>query len=58
VEEQSKDPDLKVMLDYLQANVLPEDQKEARCTVAQAPSFCLMGCSILLIVDDGIQREL
>jgi len=42
VEEQSKDPDLKVMLDYVQVNVLPEDQKEACCVVAQAPSFCIL----------------
>ena len=27
------------MLEYIQANVQPDDQKEARSVVAQAPSF-------------------
>jgi len=30
---------VKHMLEYLEANVLPEDQKEARNIVVQAPSF-------------------
>jgi len=38
------------MLDYLQANVLPEDQKEARCIVAKAPSFCILN-GVLCFID-------
>ena len=50
VDEQSKDPDVKRMLDYLRTNVLPEDQKEARCIVAQGPSFCILN-GVLYFID-------
>jgi len=40
-DEQHKDPEVKHMSDYLQADVFPEDQKEACSIVAQAPSFCV-----------------
>ena len=50
VDEQSKDPDVKCMLDYLRTNVFPEDQKETRCIVAQAPSFCILN-GVLYFID-------
>ena len=50
MDEQSKDPD---MLDYLRTNVLSEDQKEARCIVAQAPSFCMLN-GVLHFIDSRL----
>jgi len=50
IDEQHKDPEVKRMSDYLQADVLPEDQREARSIVAQAPSFCVMD-GVLYFID-------
>ena len=41
-DEQCTDPEVKHMLDYLESDVLPEDQKEAHSIVTQAPSFCVL----------------
>ena len=49
-DEQCKDPEVKHMLEYLRTNVLPEDQKEARSIVAQAPSFCVLD-GVLYFID-------
>ena len=38
------------MLEYLRTNILPEDQKEARSIVAQAPSFCVLD-GVLYFID-------
>ena len=37
--EQHKDSEVKPMLEYLESDVLPEDQKAASSIIAQAPSF-------------------
>ena len=49
-DEQRKDSEVKPMLEYLESDVLPEDQKAAGSIVAQAPSYCVLD-GVLYFID-------
>ena len=49
-DEQHKDPEVEHMLEYLESDVLPEDQKAAHSIVTQAPSFCILD-KVLYYID-------
>ena len=49
-QEQRKDPKLAVFIDYLEDGVLPQDEKEARKTVALATKFVILD-KVLYFVD-------